>query len=340
VGESTDRYEIPDAVKIGRRLRDRGLVSTTDPLPLTFDAALEELRRCVRTDRDAEEPPLFRSDGKGPNDAAAGTDQGGSLVEYEDVSFSYDGEEFALTDLSLTLESGCVCVIGQNGAGKSTFMKHLNRLLTPTEGSVVVNGRDTRDYRIAELAGEAAVSFQDPNNQLFHSTIEEEVGYGPENIGYPDDRREQLVEEALDRMDLQDIRDKNPYDVGLARRKHVAVASVLAMDTPIVALDEPTGSQDITGIRLLGDVVDRLVSEGKLVIVITHDIAFARDHADRVVALREGELLLDGDPREVFGRGEELAKTDVDPPFVTRLGTRLDLPEPVLTIDELFSYVG
>jgi len=326
------RYELPDAVRVGRRLRERGLVPAGKPLPITFEDVLAEVEPHVvdteqrRIDTDPER------DG-GPAENAA------SLIGFDDVDFSYEGGVQALSELSITFDTGCVCVIGQNGAGKSTFMKHLNGLLTPSSGTVLIDGNDTVEHTIAELAGDVALSFQNPDNQLFHSTIEREIRYGPKNLGYPDERIDELVETAIDRMDLEDIREKNPYDVGLSRRKHVAVASVLAMDTPVVALDEPTGSQDAVGIDLLGEVVDSLVREGKLVVVITHDVAFARDHADRVVALREGELLLDGSAREVFGRAETLAETDVNPPFVTRLASRLGVPGTVLSVEELFEYI-
>jgi len=332
--DGDDPYELPDAATVGKRLRALGKVPGDEPLPLTLEDVVGEVAPHVADAGDESPGASIESDG---GLQAAGDD---AAVQFDETHFRYEEDVHALRGLTLDLASGCVCVIGQNGAGKSTFMKHLNGLLTPSDGDVAINGKDTDVHRIAELAGEAALSFQNPNNQLFHSTIEAEVRYGPTNLGYSEERVDELTEAAIDRMNLEEIREKNPYDVGLARRKHVAVASVLAMDTPVVALDEPTGSQDAVGIRVLGDVVERLVEEGKLVVVITHDVAFARDHADRVVALRQGELLLDGPPREVFGRRDALAETDVDPPFVTRLAARLGLPGTVLTVDELFEHVS
>jgi energy-coupling factor transport system ATP-binding protein len=326
-------YELPDAATVGKRLRALGKVATDESLPLTFDDIVAEVAPHV-TDEATASPGLSVES----NDANS-TVGSSAAIQFDRTHFFYEEDVHALRGLTLDLESGCVCVIGQNGAGKSTFLKHLNGLLTPSEGRVTVNGKDTDNHQIAELAGEAALSFQNPDNQLFHSTVEAEVRYGPQNLGYPEERIEALAEAAIDRMNLTDLRQRNPYDVGLARRKHVAIASVLAMDTPLVALDEPTGSQDALGIRLLGDVIDRLVEEGKLVVVITHDVEFVRNHADRVVALGGGEVLLDGDAREVFGREAVLAETDVEPPFVTRLATRLGLPGTVLTVDELFKHI-
>lgn len=324
-------YKLPDAAVIGKRLRSRGKVSAEKRLPLTLEDVLEELEPHVSATSAGSYALSAESDGGPVVDDAA--------IHFEGTDFFYDEDVHALRDLSLDMDSGCVCIIGQNGAGKSTLLKHLNGLLEPSDGRVVVNGKRTDQHSIAVLARETGLAFQNPNNQLFHSTIEEEIRYGPKNLGYSADRIEDLTEEAIARMDLGDVREKNPYDIGLARRKHVAVASVLAMDTPIVALDEPTGSQDQDGIDLLGDLVDSLVDEGKLVVVITHDIPFTRDHADRVVALRTGELLLDGTAREVLGQAKLLAETDVEPPFVTRVANQLGIERTILTVDELFEHV-
>ncbi|MFC7018475.1 MULTISPECIES: ABC transporter ATP-binding protein [Haloarcula] len=331
--ESEWGFEVPATAVIGERLRELGKVPNDEPLPLTLEEVVAELSPHI----DDGQPPLapdLQSDGAGTS-----VDMGSAGIQFDDVHFYYDEEVHALRGIDLDLDAGCVCVIGQNGAGKSTFLKHLNGLLEPSEGKTTVNGLDTADHNISELAGEVALAFQNPNNQLFHNSIEAEVRYGPKNLGYDSDRIDELVDDAIQKMDLTDIRKKNPYDVGLARRKHIAVASVLAMDTPIVALDEPTGSQDVLGIDLLGDVVEMLVDEGKLVVVITHDVEFARDHGDRILALNQGDLLLDGPVRTVFGQEEQLARTDVKVPFVTRLASELGLSETVLTVDELFEYV-
>ena len=328
------RYDVPDTATIGKRLREAEKVPADEPLPLTLEEVIKELLPHVSGNSDDAAPLHTKSHRSGTS-----TDAGSTAIRYNDVHFFYDEDVHALRGLDLNFDSGCLCLIGQNGAGKSTFLKHLNGLLKPSEGSVVVNGKDTVNHQIAELAGEVALSFQNPNNQLFHNSIEAEVQYGPKNLGYDKERIDNLVDNAIGRMGLENIREKNPYDIGLARRKHVAVASVLAMDTPVVALDEPTGSQDAMGINLLGDTVDALAEEGKLVIVITHDVEFARDHGDRIVALNQGDLLLDGPPRDVFGQGAMLAQTDVEVPYVTRLASELGLSETVLTVDELFEYV-
>jgi energy-coupling factor transporter ATP-binding protein EcfA2 len=330
---------VPSTVRIGTRLRSRGLVDESTPVPLDADATVAALEPHVTHDK-TEDPPA--SDGGGVEAAAADTSSDGSdtpLLRFDDVHYRYSESIHALRGISLTIDDGCVCIIGQNGAGKSTLAKHLNGLLKPTDGRVLVRGTDTRESRVAELAHDVGLSFQNPDDQLFHNTVEAEMRYGPHNLGFSDEETDESVESALQRMELDDIREKNPYDLGVARRKQVAVASVLAMDTPVVVLDEPTGGQDAPGTELLVEVVQELVADGTVVVVITHDMAFVRDTADRVIALGDGEVLLDSDPASVFEEREMLARTDISPPSVTQIGQRLDLPRTVLTVDDLFEFV-
>lgn len=341
-----DLVNVPAAVTVGDRLREEGYVDRDDPIPVSLDGAVEALRAHVPDAGAAAEEPETDTAGapdggtsavSGDGTASAGGDP---EIRFEDVGFRYDEQVEALSGVSLDLDEGCICVIGQNGAGKTTFAKHLNGLLEPAEGRVQVRGADTRERPVAKLARDVGLSFQNPDDQLFHNEVEDEIRYGPRNMGYDTDRMNELAEASIDALELEDVRERNPYDMGHPRRKRVAVASVLAMDTPVVVLDEPTGGQDAAGNRLLGRVVADLVDDGKLVIVITHDVDFTREHADRVIALCDGEVLLDGTPREVFGQPDTLARTDVTPPAITRIGQRLGLEVPVLTIDELFERVA
>ncbi len=322
--------DVPEAVRVGTRLREEGYVDPDDPVALSVEAAISELRPHVETP--AADGGTTRQTKPEP-----GVDE--SPIDFENVRFEYEGGVEALSGISLSMDAGCVCLVGQNGAGKTTFVKHLNGLLDPTGGAVRIEGTDTRDARVAQLAHHVGLAFQNPNDQLFHESVEAEIRYGPTNLGYDEDRIEEASERAIERLELDDVREDNPYDLGMPRRKLVAVASVLAMDTPIVVLDEPTGGQDAPGIELLGTAVEELVAAGTLVVIITHDVEFARRHADRVIALGAGEVLLDGTPREVFGRAETLAETDVDPPVITRIGARLGLSKTVLSIDGLFDRV-
>jgi energy-coupling factor transporter ATP-binding protein EcfA2 len=321
---------IPDVLEISRRLRAAGRIPTTSPVPLTVEQAAEELSS-------------INTPGSAAGTIASGRtsrhakEESNKELLFEDVHYDYPTGVSAIRGVSLRLDEGCVCIVGQNGAGKTTFAKHLNGLLRPTRGRVLIRGKDTREYRVAELAREVGLAFQNPDDQLFRSTVEAEVRFGPDNVGASPEEAKRLVATAMDLMALEAVREKKPHDLGVPERKRVATASVIAMNTPVVVLDEPTGGQDAEGIELLGQLVSQLVQQGKLVIVVTHDVKFAAQHADRVIALHQGRALLDDDPRSVFGREEALARTHVEPPAVTRLGKLLGLDETLLTLEEFLA---
>jgi energy-coupling factor transport system ATP-binding protein len=320
---------IPDVLEISCKLRAAGRIPSNPPLPLTVEQAANELSSIVTPDS--------------AEIIAAGRTSRHSKVEsskelvFEDVHYDYPTGVSAIRGVSLSLDEGCVCIVGQNGAGKTTFAKHLNGLLRPTRGRVLVRGKDTREYRVAELAREVGLAFQNPDDQLFRSTVEEEVRFGPDNVGAGPEEAKRMVAFAMDLMGLEAVPEKKPHDLGVPERKRVATASVIAMNTPVVVLDEPTGGQDAEGIELLGQLVGQLVQQGKLVVVVTHDVNFAARHADRVIALYQGRVLLDDYPRTVFGREETLACTHVEPPAVTRLGKLLGLDETLLSPEELLA---
>jgi energy-coupling factor transporter ATP-binding protein EcfA2 len=321
---------IPDVLEISRKLRAAGRIPSTSAVPLTVEQAAKELSpinipgsaaQTIVAGRASHQPKVESS----------------KELLFEDVHYDYPTGVSAIRGISLSLDEGCVCIVGQNGAGKTTLAKHLNGLLQPTRGRVLVRGKDTREYRVAELAREVGLAFQNPDDQLFRSTVEVEVRFGPDNVGASPEEAKRLVATAMDLMGLEAVRQKKPHDLGVPERKRVATASVIAMNTPVVVLDEPTGGQDAKGIELLGQLVGQLVQQGKLVIVVTHDVKFAAQHADRVIALHQGRVLMDDDPRTVFGREEALALTHVEPPAVTRLGKLMGLDETLLSPEELLA---
>jgi energy-coupling factor transporter ATP-binding protein EcfA2 len=324
---------IPDVLEISRKLRAAGRTSLNSPVPLTVEQAARELSSMNTPGSAAQTIAVGRTSRHLPGPKVERSKE----IVFEDVHYDYPTGVSAIRGVSLSLDGGCVCIVGQNGAGKTTFAKHLNGLLQPTRGRVLVRGKDTREYRVAELAREVGLAFQNPDDQLFRSTVEEEVRFGPDNVGASPEEAKRLVTSAMDLMGLEAVREKKPHDLGVPERKRVATASVIAMNTPVLVLDEPTGGQDAEGIDLLGHLVDYLVQQGKLVLVVTHDVKFAARHADRVIALHQGRVLLDDGPRTVFGREEALARTHVEPPAVTRLGKLLGLDETLLSPEELLA---
>ncbi|MGZ6316472.1 MAG: energy-coupling factor ABC transporter ATP-binding protein [Anaerolineales bacterium] len=256
-------------------------------------------------------------------------------IEVKDLRFTYPGGVEALRGISLAIETGeQVAIVGQNGSGKTTLVKHFNGLLQPSVGTVSVGDWDTRKTPVAKLASRVGYVFQNPDEQLFCRTVAEEVAFGPHNLGFDADRTKQLVSDALAMVEMDGRRDVNPYDLSPTWRKMVALASILSMDTPIVIFDEPTTGQDAANLARIAHVVSELRRRGKTMITITHDIDFAAENFERVIALSQGEVLLDGPAASVLGQEETLAQTYVEPPQLTRLGKRLGFKRAMRNQDE------
>jgi len=256
-------------------------------------------------------------------------------IAVEDVWFEYEGGVTALRGVSLTIGPGAVAVIGNNGGGKTTLMKHLNGLLRPTRGRVLINGRDIATLSVARIAREVALSFQNPDDQLFSPSVEAEVSFGPRNLGYDEGRIRQLVDWALALFQLEEVRRQNPADLSFSLRKRVAIASAVAMDTPVLVLDEPTTGQDYPSILLLEKLIGELKAAGRTVVTVTHDMEFVARNFDRVVVMARGVVVADGPCRQVFADLDTLAAARVAPPLVARLARDLGWQTPVLTAQEM-----
>lgn len=261
-------------------------------------------------------------------------------INIKDLRFTYPTGLEALTGINLTIDSGeQVAIVGQNGAGKTTLVRHFNGLLKPTSGSVSVGDWETTKYSTAKLASRVGYVFQNPDEQLFLRDVLTEVSFGPKNLGYSKEKMDELVKRAMTLTELNDKAETNPYDLSPTWRKMVALASIIAMDTPIVIFDEPTTGQDALNVARIAHVIAELKREGKTVITITHDIDFCAENFERVIALSNGQVLLDGPAHEVLGQEEILAQTYVDPPQLTRLGKRLGLKDTVMRQEEFLKAI-
>jgi len=259
-------------------------------------------------------------------------------ITISNLHFTYPNGVQALHGISLTIQAGeQVGIVGQNGAGKTTLVRHLNGLLQPTAGEVKIGDWDTRKYSVAKLASRVGYVFQNADDQLFSRDVQTEVAFGPKNLGYPKEQVEALVSEALTLTELSEKRETNPYDLSPTWRKMVAIASVIAMNTPIIIFDEPTTGQDAANIARIANVIRVLRERGKTVITITHDIDFCAENFERVIAMAQGRILLDGSANEVLGQEDILATTYVDPPQLTRLGKRLGFEQTVRTEEEFLA---
>lgn len=239
-----------------------------------------------------------------------------------------DGAVRALDGIDLVIGNGeRVAIIGQNGSGKSTLVRHLNGLLRPTAGRVLLDGVDTARTTVARLARTVGLVFQDPDRQIFAGSVRAEVEYGPRNLGRSGAELRAAVDDALGAVGLEAESRTNPYDLGAARRKLLALASVLAMETPVVVLDEPTTGQDERGVSRVRSVIERATAAGRTVIAISHDMRFVAELFQRVVVLRSGTVLLDGSPESVFAEPAwpALESTYLEPPLPAVIGARAGL---------------
>jgi energy-coupling factor transport system ATP-binding protein len=220
-----------------------------------------------------------------------------------------------------------VALIGQNGSGKTTLVRHLNGLLRPTEGRVTVDGSDAAELTVAQLASRVGLVFQDPDRQVFAGSVRAEVEFGPRNLGRSGADLHAAVDGALAATGLEGEERTNPYDLGQSRRKLLALASVLAMRTPVLVLDEPTTGQDLRGVERVRRVIDAAAAEGQTVIAISHDMAFVAEAFERVVVMRDGRIILDGTSGAVFAADAwaALRSTYLEPPLPAVVGERLGL---------------
>ena len=239
-----------------------------------------------------------------------------------------DGGVRALDGIDLAIRAGeRVALVGQNGSGKTTLVRHLNGLLRPTEGRVTIDGDDAGGMTVAQLASRVGLVFQDPDRQIFAGSVRSEVEFGPRNLGHSGAALRDAVSEALDATGLAGEEATNPYDLGGSRRKLLALASVLAMRTPVLVLDEPTTGQDARGVERVREVIGAVGREGRTVVAISHDMRFVAETFERVVVMRAGRVVLDGTPAEVFGAEarEILRSTYLEPPLAAVIGERLGL---------------
>jgi len=255
-----------------------------------------------------------------------------NIIKTENLSFSYSSMEgsvpvVVLNDLNIEIEKGTfVAVIGHNGSGKTTLAKHFNAILLPGGGRVLIEDMDTADeHYIIEIRRRVGMVFQNPDNQIVATVVEEDVAFAPENLGYPSDEIRQRVDEALRIVGMYEYREHAPHLLSGGQKQRIAIAGVLAMRPKCIVFDEPTAMLDPRGReRIISIMRDLRDNHGVTVILITHHMDEAIN-ADRIIVMSDGDILLDGTPREVF-RGME-----------TLRGTGLDIPETAVLLHDLKS---
>ncbi|HUQ42980.1 MAG TPA: ABC transporter ATP-binding protein [Candidatus Limnocylindria bacterium] len=237
----------------------------------------------------------------GLNSAENGTAAAAPAIECRALAFAYPGDAPVLRGIDLAIPAGeRMAIVGRNGSGKSTLVRTWNGLLRPAAGEVRVEGVGTVARRVADLARVVGMTFQDPDRQLFGATCRDEVAFGARNVGVRDAELDTVVESALAAAGLGHAAGKHPYDLGGSWRRLLAIASVLAMRTPIIVLDEPTMGLDARQIDHVRSIVDDLATAGRTIVAVSHDARFIEDSFARVVRIEEGRLVDDGRPSEVL----------------------------------------
>ena len=250
----------------------------------------------------------------------------------------------AVNDVNLDIEAGeFVAVLGHNGSGKSTLAKHMNALLIPTEGTMLVDGIDTaRETKLWKVRQKAGMVFQNPDNQIIGTVVEEDVGFGPENMGIPTDDIWKRVNDSLEKVGMTAYRYQSPNKLSGGQKQRVAIAGVMAMRPRCIILDEPTAMLDPNGRKEVLEAVRDLNRKEKVtVILITHYMEEVI-HADRVYVMDSGNVVMQGNPKEIFSQVDTLKKYGLDVPQVTLLAYELkksgvDVPDGILTTEELVS---
>ena len=268
----------------------------------------------------------------GPTESAGSSDEQFCI---ENLDFSYLADVPVLKNLNMKLDKRPTAIIGQNGAGKTTLVKLLKGLLKPVSGSICFHGEDISGKTVAMLAGNVGYVFQNPDDQIFKYNVMDEILFGPLNIGMDAERAKKEAERALELTGLTGKEKENPYDLELYERKMTAIASVLAMDTDVLILDEPTIAQDWKGRQIIGGIIRSLSERGKLVIAILHDMDFVAENFERVIIMAHGQVLADGTAKEVFAQEEALKKARLQKPYVMQLCEALGYEKSYLTVEEL-----
>jgi len=273
------------------------------------------------------------------------------MIRAEKLVFEYDkrdeegnviGSHRAIDGVDIDVPQGSfVAILGHNGSGKSTLAKHMNAILVPTDGTMWVDGRDTKDpNELWNIRQSAGMVFQNPDNQIIGTVVEEEVGFGPENLGVPTDEIWKRVENSLRAVGMLERRKDSPNKLSGGQKQRVAIAGVIAMEPKCIVLDEPTAMLDPNGRKEVIEAVEQLRKEKNVtVILITHYMEEVID-ADQVFVMDEGHVVMHGTPKEIFSRVDELKKYRMDVPQVTMLADALiqkgvPLPKGILRREEL-----
>lgn len=318
----------PEVIELGHQLQSQG--AAIDRIPLHMDDAVklfgEQMNKSgqvlTRTTKAKVEP------------------EGDIQLTVSNVSFVYPPPRtiHALKDINLKIKRGSfLAIIGRNGSGKTTLARTISGYLKPTSGKVTFDGVDVHQLRLQERVQMISYVFQNPDHQIFKDSVKKDVEFGPENLGWPADKIAEHTNRVLNMLSLDEFAELHPFRLSQGNRQRLAIASIAAMAPQILIIDEPTTGQDPVHARQVMDLLKVLQAEGTTIIVVTHAMNLVGEYCDRVIALFDGEVLIDDTPEHVFAHPEILEKTSVVPPPVAQLALSLGITPPPLTIDDATS---
>lgn len=263
-----------------------------------------------------------------------------AYMELKNVSYIYPNGCKAVSDLSLEINKGeRIAIIGENGAGKTTVAKLMNGLKKPSDGDVIIDGWNTKDFSTAKISRKVGYVFQNPDDQIFLNTVHGEIAFGPRNLNLSKDAIMQNVSFAAKLTKMEHLLNENPYDLPLAARKFLCIASVLAMNPNIIILDEPTAGQSKEGLDCLADIIRELSNQQKIVITITHDMEFVAKNFKRTIVMAHSNKIADGSTQEIFYEPDILQEAGLKPPYITELAIEFKFKEKILDITDFICYV-
>lgn len=309
--------------KVGWELYKKGFIAKEE-IPLTVDDAYSLVLRLL--------------DGRklGFSPAEAPRQERAKLIEVSDVHYQYDKSKEALKGVSFDIYEGdYVALIGQNGAGKTTLAKHFNSLFKPTSGRILVCGKDTKNEEPNTLAEQIGYVFQNPDNQIFSTSVYKEMEYGLKALKLSEEEMSKRIHEIAKLLDIEKVLEEHPFSLGKGERQRVAVASILVLKPKILVVDEPTTGQDWDGIQNMMKLIDELHANGTTIVMITHDMDVVATHANRVIVMAKGSMVADGSVRDVFKQEKALKGAYVARPQIPELSERLGLESMALTAQEL-----
>lgn len=317
----------PQVTEAAHSLNSAGRFPAED-IPITLAEAIKVL-------------PRWQADRVSEHRVVADAQQGSSIIEARELGHVYPGGVIALREVTLSIGAGeFVAVLGRNGAGKTTFARHLNGLLRPTSGDLVIAGESASKKQVSELARNVGYVFQNPDHQIFANSVRDEVGYGLKNLGWEPDRIVERVDAVLEQVGMRGLADKHPFNLGKGQRQRLAVASVLALEPQVLVIDEPTTGQDWLGARAMMSLVRELNEAGHTIMMITHDMALVAEHARRALVFAGGSLIADTDPHALFSSADLLERGTLIAPQITSLAAALGCPHPITTLAEFRSEWG